>query len=193
MLRTCSNTFTAGLTYLLINLCNTVNNMNCIKRTSLYTASESKTSIVTSLRSTVWNKCHSSTIFDSGVIVILFCFLAGSCTFHKCNLLYRSTCRYTHDLADFRSNRITTDRTLSDRSLTLGDCSGKTGTACVTAATTVVTRKNLKDCFLSRVYFNFEFFSGDSEEKSKNNSNTANYDGCDNNSSKHILFLLNHS
>ncbi len=62
MLRTCSNTFSTCLTYFLVNLRNAVHDMDRIKRTSLYTAAESKASVVTGLRSAVRHECHGCTV-----------------------------------------------------------------------------------------------------------------------------------
>mgnify|MGYP007061170510 FL=1 len=60
MMRTFCNTFTAGLTGFTVNNCYSVYNMNCIKRTSFYTASKSHTSIIACFGSAAWNECHHS-------------------------------------------------------------------------------------------------------------------------------------
>ena len=46
-LRTGSYTLATGLTGLLVNLCNTIYDMDCIKRTCLYTGTISETAVIT--------------------------------------------------------------------------------------------------------------------------------------------------
>ena len=86
MLRTCSNTFSTCLTYFLVNLRNAVHDMNRIKRTSLYTATVSKASVITGLRSAVRHECHGCTVLVAGILVIASCLLTGSRTLYKCYL-----------------------------------------------------------------------------------------------------------
>ena len=59
VLRACSHTFSTGFTLFLINLCNTIHDMNSIKRTSLYTGSVTKTSIITGLWPAIGHERHS--------------------------------------------------------------------------------------------------------------------------------------
>ena len=181
MFRTCRNTFTTGFTYFFVNLCDTVYDMDRVKRTSLYTAAISKTAIVTGFWSAIRYECHCRAIFHTGILIITICLFTVSCTFYKGNLFCAFFCLDAHDLTNFSGNRSSTDRTLIDRSFTLYDCSSKTGTSGITTTTTVVSRKNAKNGFFSLIYFYFELFSGDSKEKSNKNTYASNYNGCSNN------------
>ena len=156
VLRTGCNTFSTCLTYFLIHLCNTIYNMDCIKRTCLYTVSKAKAAIATALCSAARNKCHSSTIFYSGIFIIMTGFFTGSCTFYKGNLLCAFFCSNTHDFPDFCCNRRTTNRTSIDRGITFYNSSCKTGTSGITTTTTVISRKNTNNCFFPFIYFYFE-------------------------------------
>ena len=181
VLRTSCNTFSTCLTYFLIHLCNTIYNMDCIKRTCLYTVSKAKAAIATALCSAARNKCHSSTIFYSGIFIIMTGFFTGSCTFYKGNLLCAFFCSNTHDFTDFCCNRRTTNRTSIDRGITFYNSSCKTGTSGITTTTTVISRKNTNNCFFPFIYFYFELFSGNAEEKSNKKSYAAYNNGCNNN------------
>ena len=142
MLRTCSHAFATGFADLRIDFCNTIYDMDRIKRTCFHTISKSQTSIIAGLWSAIWNKCHCRTIFHSGILVILFCFLTGSGTLDKSDFFYRSPGRNTHDLANLCGNRLSTDWTLIDRCLSLCDCRSKSGTSGISTATTVISREN---------------------------------------------------
>ena len=85
------DTFTTGFTCFFVNYCNSVYNMDRIERTCLYAASETKTSERTFFWSSILHHgCHLA-VCNSCIIICLFCFFAGSCTFYKCNFVYAFT------------------------------------------------------------------------------------------------------
>ena len=101
MMRTFCNTFTAGFTGFTVNNCYSVYNMNCIKRTSFYTASKSHTSIIACFGSAAWNECHHFTVFYTSIVIIVFCFFAGSCTFYKGSHTSRFNYFLSHDSGNY--------------------------------------------------------------------------------------------
>ncbi len=114
-----------------------------IKRTCFHTISKSQTSIIAGLWSAIWNICHCRTIFHSGILVILFCFFTGSGTLDKKRLFFTEAPAETPMISPTFGNRLSTNRTLIDRCLSLCDCRSKSGTSCITTSTTVISRENL--------------------------------------------------
>ena len=163
--------------------------MNRIKRTSLRTGAISHTSIIARLWTTTWHEGHRRTIFYSSIFIAHFSFLTGSSTLNKRNFLCSCFSFNSHNLSNLCSNRISTYWTLSNRGFPFCNCCRKPGTTSVSTATTVVSRKHFKHCFLFRIYFHFKFLTRDSKEQSKNNTYTAHYDSCHNNCSNiHLPF-----
>lgn len=74
MIRTFGNTFAAGLALLLICHSHTVDNVDGIKGTGLYAASESHTAIGTAFCTAARDKGHHLTVLNTGVYKIAFCF-----------------------------------------------------------------------------------------------------------------------
>ena len=166
MFWTCSNTFATCFTSIFVNDCNTVYDMDCIEWTCFHTVTKSKTSVVTGFWSTIWNKCHSGTILNSCVLIVLIRFFTGSGTFYKCCFALAFLCFDTHDLTDLGCNRCSTNRTLIDWSFPFYDSGCKSGTSGISTTTTVISRKSLCNGYFSLIYFYFEFFSGNTKEKS---------------------------
>ena len=140
MFWTCVHTLTACLTSFCIHLSNAINDMNCIKRTSLYTTTISQTSIIAGFRSATWYKCHGLAIFNAGIFIIFASFFASSGTFYKCYHLYTFSSSNTHNLANFFSNRCATNRTTIHWCFSFYDGCSQTRTSGITTSTTVISR-----------------------------------------------------
>ena len=196
MFWTGGDTFTTGFTCFFVDYCNSIYDMDRIERTCLYTASETKTSKGTSFWSAILHHgCHLA-VCNSCIIICLFCFFAGSCTFYKCNFVYAFTGFFAHDRCDLCCYRSTADRTLSDRSFSFCDGCCKTGTSGISTSTTVVTRKFCENRFFFFIYFNCKFLACNSKEDTDEYAGTA-YDKCSNQYSCYthntVLLLLNDS
>ena len=126
---TSSDTFATSLTFVFIYYCYTVNYMDCIEWTSLYTRAISKTSIVTRFWTATWNECHSSTIFNTSVFIINFCFFTSTSTFNESNFLNACASIYTHNFTNFCFCLCIGNRTAVYRSLTL--CNGRCQIGCI--------------------------------------------------------------
>ena len=83
MMRTFCNTLTTGFTCITVYDCNTVHDMDRIKRTGFYAASESHTSIGTGFGTAARDECHHFTVFYTCVSVVVFCFFTSSGTFYE--------------------------------------------------------------------------------------------------------------
>src|SRR5699024_7470899 len=164
MPRTCCHTFSAGLTCFLIYNRDSILNMNRVKRTCCHAASFSKTSECTCFRSSVLHHVDHDTVLCSGVLIIFFCLFACTGTFHKSNHLCHLSCVLTHDRSYFRGNRRAPYRAGIDRSLSFDNRRRKPGTSCVTAATTVVSRKHPGNCLFTLINFHCELLFCDSQE-----------------------------
>ena len=192
MMRTFRNTFTAGLTGFTVNNCYSVYNMNCIKRTSFYTASKSHTSIIACFGSAAWNECHHFTVFYTSIVIIVFCFFAGSCTFYKGSHTSRFNYFLSHDSGNYFAYCFSAYRTGIDRCFAFCDCSSKTITSRITAATTVVSRKCFADCNFTFICFDSKFFAGNTQENTNKETDSCNNYGCCNNCSNiHNVASLN--
>ena len=158
MLRTGAHALTTSLTCFRINLCNTVYDMDSVKRTSLYAGTKSHTSIVTRLWTAARYECHCLAVFYTGILIVLASLFTSTGTLYKSNLPNAVFSSNAHDLANLGSNRSATDRTTIDRCFSLDDGSSQTGTSGITTSTTVISRQNTNNCFFSFVYFNLELF-----------------------------------
>ena len=145
MFWTCSNTFATCFTCILVNNCNTVYDMDRIEWTCFHTVTKSKTSVVAGFWSTIWNKCHSGTILNSCVLIVLICFFTGSGTFYKCCFALAFLCLYSHDLTNLGCNRCSTNRTLIDWSFPFYDSGCKSETSGLFVKNIRAFRQNRRD------------------------------------------------
>ena len=153
MFWTGGDTFTTGFTCFFVDYCNSVYDMDRIKRTCLYAASETKTSERTSFWSAILHHgCHLA-VCNSCIIICLFCFFAGSCTFYKGNLLCAFFCSNTHDFTDFRCSSCTARQTGIHRSTFVHDGIRIVRTAGIAACTTVCTWQGFGDFLCSFIDF----------------------------------------
>ena len=173
MFRTCGYALSAGFAGFFVHLCNSVHNMDCVKRTCLYTATKAKTAIITGFCPAAGHKGHSAAVFHTCVIVVLFCLFTGSGTFYKRHLPYAVPCRNPHNLTNLVSHRSTAHGTLIHRSLSFYNSGSQTGTSGIAAATTIITWKDTHNSLFPGVNFHFEFFSGNTKEKSNKKPYTA--------------------
>ena len=125
-------------------------------------------------------------------IPFIVCILYGLVTLLVSgNLSFLTSCALSHDCSDLLSDRCASDRTSANFGFSLYDRSCKTGTACISTATTVISRKHSKNCLFSLIYFNRKFLSGKSKEYTNEQASTT-YDNSSNNNSCniHCLSLL---
>ena len=163
--------------------------MNCIKRTCLNTWTISHTSVCTCLRTAVRNDVHCCTIHCTWVHIIFFCFVAVTSTFNKCCHSYWFSNFLTHDCTNLWCNRCATNWTCVSWSFSCGNCLSKCITSCISATTTVVSRKLCSYIYLFLIYFNIELLTHYSEEKSEKKTSAA-YNNCSNNYTWHLVVLL---
>ena len=105
VMRTFGNTFTTGFAGFSVNDCNTIYDMDRIKRTGFYTASESHTAVIAGFGSAARDKCHHFTVFYTGISVIVVCLFAGTGTFYKCSHAGGFYNFLSHDSCDHFADR----------------------------------------------------------------------------------------
>ena len=187
MMRTFCDTFTAGFTCITVYDCNTVHDMDRIKRTGFYAASESHPYVGTGAR----DECHHFTVFYTCVSVVVFCLFTGSGTFYESSHTCALDNFLSHDPCDHFSNCFATYRTCIDRCFTFGDRCCQTITARISASTTVVSRKCFTDSNFFLIDFYRKFLAGNAEEDSNKEAHCCNNDSChDNCINIHNLRLL---
>ena len=176
VLRTGCHTFAAGFAGFLIYHCDSVYNMNRIKRTGIDTGSVPETSVCTSFCTAVLHlACHNA-VFDAVIFIFCFCFLAGSSAFHKSDISLLLGSIYSHNCTNLFSYGGTSDRASADLGLSGHNGRCQTGAAGIAAAATVVTRQNFQYCVFTLICFYCKFLSCYSEEDSDEQAGAADYD-----------------
>ena len=175
VMRTFGDTFAAGLTCFAVNDCNTVYDMDRIKRTGFYTASESHTAVIAGFGSAARDKCHHFTVFYTGISVIVVCLFAGTGTFYKCSHAGGFYNFLSHDSCDHFADCFSAYRTGIDRCFAFCNRCCQTVATGISAATAIVSRKGFTNGNFTFICFNSKFLAGNAQENTDKEA-----DGCNN-------------
>ena len=163
---TCRNTLSAGFTCFLINYCDSVYYMDCIEGTYGYACTTTEASLSAGLGSACGYEINYAAILRSYVLVVLLSLFAIACACYEGNLLYTSRRFGSHDLSNLIANFSSAYGTAVYGSFALYDCSSKTGTSGISAASAVISGKSGQNLLFSFIYFYFENNTGSAEEQS---------------------------
>ena len=167
------NAFAAGNTFIFINYCNTVNDFDCAEGTSLLAAAQTQTAIGAGFCTLTCKLNSHVTIVNTEIIVFIFCFIASTTALYESgNGLCRGSCN-THDSANLFSNCCTTNGASIYGSCTGNDSRCATTTAGEATATTVCAGQTFQNLTDTRVFFNLENFTRNTQASAENNAHTA--------------------
>ena len=164
VLRADRDTLLAGLAFFRINIGDSVNDMDRVKRAGVNTGTVTQASEVAGLRAAVLHIFHHGAVLKSVVRVLLVGHLLVADTFDKGDHPAAFLSLDSHDGTDSLSDRVAADRAGIDRCLALGDRCRKTRTSREAASAAVITGQSFEHSRFLLIYFNCKLSSGKPQE-----------------------------